>query len=286
MKAVFIIFLSFLFAVNAKSQDCGNSYSSIVFEEKSGDILFEKRPENIIYPASLVKLMTLYLTFEAIENHKITPDKKIIFSDYAQEISEVNKANSLHIKAGDKITVRVAIQAAIVKSFNEASVALAEAVSGSEWEFVRKMNKKAAKLGMINTNFKNASGLHDEGQYTTSYDLARLAAAIKKDFPGYYHLFSLKKFTYAGEKYKTHNHVLVDYKGAEGLKTGFTNASGFNLITAAKKNNIRIISVLAGCPTRQVRDEFMKELLNNSFDRLKKSKKNIIEVKLAKHLKE
>jgi D-alanyl-D-alanine carboxypeptidase len=171
----------------------------------------------------------------------------------------------------------------IVKSFNEAAVTLAEEVGGNEWNFVRLMNKKASELGMINTSFRNASGLHAEGQYTTSYDLARLAIAIKHDFPQYYRLFTLKEFKYRDTKYKTHNHVLIDYKGAEGMKTGFTNASGFNLITSAKRQDRRIISILLGCATQQRRDKLTKELLNESFENLEKSKINPkLGVKLSK----
>jgi D-alanyl-D-alanine carboxypeptidase len=215
--------------------------------------------------------MTLYLTFEAIENNKLNAAQELQISARGEEISKVNKSNSLHLKEGDKITVRQAIDAVIVKSFNEAAVVLAEAVAGDEWNFARLMNQKAAELGMINTSFHNSSGLHEEGQYTTAYDLARLAKAIKKDFPKYYYLFALKKFDYEGAKYKTHNHVLVDYKGAEGMKTGFTKASGFNLISAAKKDGERIISILLGCATFQSRDALTKNLLDKSFAKLKQN---------------
>jgi D-alanyl-D-alanine carboxypeptidase len=241
----------FLFTTSAKAQldGCSKVYSSLVIDEKNGEILFEKRSDNSVYPASLVKLMTLYLTFEAIEKNHLKPEQVLTISPRGEEISKVNKVNTLNLKEGDKITVREAIQAIIVKSFNEAAVTLGEAISGSEWDFIRKMNEKARELGMINSSFSNASGLHFEGQYTTSYDLARLTMAIKRDFPAYYHLFALKEFRYNGTKYETHNHVLVDYKGAEGLKTGFTNASGFNLISAAKKDGKRVISILVGCST-------------------------------------
>lgn len=276
MKNFLLFFFSIIFLFTNSSQaeieGCSKDYASLVFEEKTGDILFEKRSDQIVYPASLVKLMTLYLTFEALENHKLKPTQVLTISERGEEISKVNKNNTMRLKVGDKITVRDAIRAVIVKSFNEASVTLAESISENEWDFVRKMNEKAQKLGMINTSFRNSSGLHEEGQYTTAYDLAVLVRAIKKDFPGYYHIFSSKEFTYHGTKYETHNHVLVDYKGAEGLKTGFTNASGFNLITAAKKGNVRVISVLVGCSTYQQRDKLTKELLNDAFLQLERHK--------------
>lgn len=277
--AIFFFLSSSLYAAE---QGCSDVYSSLVFEEKTGEILFDKRSENFSYPASLVKVMTLYLTFEALENHKIKADQVLTVSERGEEISKVNKINTLRLKEGDKMTVHEAILGVIIKSFNEAAVTLAEAVAGDEWKFARKMNEKAIQLGMINSSFRNASGLHEEGQYTTGYDLARLTKAIKDDFPEYYHLFAAKEFTYRGQKYETHNHVLVDYKGAEGMKTGFTNAAGFNLISAAKKDDFRVVSVLLGCATFQKRDQFTKELLNDAFAKLTKNQKSKIEVKLTK----
>ncbi len=272
-------------AEKLQEKPCGKNYSAILFEEKSGKILFQKRADLTAYPASLVKMMTLYLTFEALENHKISADQELTISARGEEISKVNKSNTMRLKEGDKITVSQAIKATIVKSFNEAAVTLAEAVAQDEWSFVRLMNKKAAQLGMIESSFRNASGLHEEGQYTTAYDLARLSEAIKKDFPQYYHLFSLKEFGYDNKKYETHNHVLVSYKGAEGMKTGFTNASGFNLISAAKKGDDRIISVLLGCSTYQSRDELTKKLLDDAFKKLKHDDETMIETRLANFFK-
>lgn len=280
-KTVFIFLLSFL-SVSAKSQEveCGKNYSSLVVEENSGNILFNTRSEKIIYPASLVKVMTLYLTFEALERKEITLDQELVFSDRGEEISKVNKINTLAVEEGDKITVRQAIQAVIVKSFNETAITLAEAVSGNEWEFVRKMNSKARDLGMDHTSFRNSTGLHEEGQYSNTYDLARLAMAIKKDFPEYYHLFSLKEFSYKGKTYKSHNNILFDYQGSEGMKTGFTNASGYNLISLAKRNNERLLSILIGCQTSKSRDKFAAELFDKGFVEAEKNYK--IQVKLLK----
>ncbi len=271
MKKILLIF-SFIFLLTSNSyafeKGCSEVYSYLVFDYKTSNIISENRSDRLAYPASLVKLMTLYLTFEAIEQGKLNPEQVLKISQRGEEISKVNKVNRLAIKEGDEITVREAIRAVIVKSFNEAAVTLAEAVSGDEWQFAHKMNDKASELGMINTSFRNASGLHEEGQYTTSYDLARLVIAMQKKFPGYYHLFSVKEFEYRGTKYETHNRVLLDYKGAEGMKTGFTNAAGFNLISAAKKGDHRVISVLLGCATAPRRDEFTKELLNKAFAKL------------------
>jgi D-alanyl-D-alanine carboxypeptidase len=285
-KFTFLTLICAIFVASASlaaEKGCSANYSSLVLDEGTGDILYEKRSDEQFYPASLVKVMTLYLTFEALEKLQLTMDKELTISEFGEEISRVNKTNTLRLKVGNKITVRDAIYSVIVKSFNEAAVTLAEEVGGNEWNFVRLMNEKASELGMINTSFRNASGLHAEGQYTTSYDLARLAIAIKHDFPQYYRLFALKEFKYRDTKYKTHNHVLIDYKGAEGMKTGFTNASGFNLITSAKRQDRRIISILLGCATQQRRDKLTKELLNESFENLEKPKIHPqLEAKLSK----
>ncbi len=273
MKEIFLIIFLIIFSFEVQALEltkysCGKNYSAVVFEDKTGNILFQKRASQYAYPASLVKLMTLYLTFEALEKGKLKIDQKIIVSERGEEVANVNKVNTMRLKQGDEISVRQAIEAVIVKSFNEAAIVLSEAVAGDEWKFVEKMNEKAKQLGMTNSSFRNSTGLHEEGQYTTAFDLARLAKSIKKEFPQYYHLFSIKEFDRLGAKYETHNHVLVNYKGAEGLKTGFTNASGFNLISAAKKGDKRVISILMGCESVIKRDQLTKMLLDEGFELL------------------
>ena len=266
-----IIFLNLnsqLFAKDFNPEGCSKNNAYVVFEEKDRNIILDRNSDLRIYPASLVKLMTLYLTFEAIEEKKISLNKPITISGRAEEISSVNKVNTLRLRRGDTMTVREAILAVIIRSFNESAIALAEAVANDEWLFVRLMNLKARELGMYDTSFRNASGLHDVSQYTTARDLARLAIAIKKDFPEYYHLFALKKFKFDGQQYKTHNHILEEYRGAEGLKTGFTHASGFNLIASAYKNNSRIISVLIGCTSPVKREAFTRLLLDEAYKKL------------------
>lgn len=260
---------------------CSDNYSSLVFEEKSGHIIYEKRPEQKIYPASLTKLMTIYLTFEAIKEKKISLKQILVASDRAEYTATINKTNTLRLKVGDKISVEEAIKGSIVKSFNETAVMLAEAIAGSEWKFVPMMNKKARDLEMYNTNFRNASGLYDPGQFTTNYDLARLAIAVKNDFPEYYHFFALKEFNFNDVKYKTHNNVLLDYKGAEGMKTGFTMMSGYNLVAIAKKNNHRIFSVLTSCASYQKRDALTEHLLDKAFEEIIKNRNEELKVKFA-----
>lgn len=266
----FITFLLLFsnFQASAFSQvisTCSKDGALISIEEESHKILFENNSQKLIYPASLVKMMTTYLTFEALHKNQLTLHKELTFSSRAQEVSKVNKVNTLDVKEGNKITIEKALQALIVKSYNEASIVLAEAISDNEWSFVRQMNKKALELGMINTSFRNASGLHEEGQYTTASDLARLAIHLKKDFPQFYYFFAIKEFVYNNKIIKTHNRVLTEYEGAEGMKTGYTNASGYNLVSSAKNNNKRIFSVVTGCQSSRKRDNLSKFLLDLSF---------------------
>jgi D-alanyl-D-alanine carboxypeptidase len=266
----FILLLLLIFNIQslAKAQilaPCSEIGSLLAVEEESHKILFETNSQKIIYPASLVKMMTAYLTFEALEKNQFTLEQEIIFSARAQEISRINKVNTLGIKEGDKISIFKALQALIIKSYNESAIVLAEAISDNEWDFVKKMNKKALELGMINTSFRNASGLHEEGQYTTASDLARLALHLKKDFPQFYKFFSMKEFSYKNKIIKGHNRILNEYEGAEGMKTGYTNASGYNLVSSAKNDKKRVFSVVTGCTSSRYRDDLSKFLLDLSF---------------------
>ncbi len=269
---LFLFSTQILIAQDQAEIECSNNYSFLVLEDKSGQIIFEKKSDQKIYPASLTKLMTVYLTFKALKEKKLALDQILTVSDRAEDVATVNKTNTLKLKSGEKISVKDAIKASIVKSFNETTIMLAEAVAGSEWKFVPMMNKEAKDLGMAHTNFRNASGLYDDGQFTTDYDLARLAIALKEDFPEYYHFFALKEFSYNGVKYKSHNNVLLEYKGAEGMKTGFTVKSGYNLISIAKRNNKRVISVLTSCSSYQKRDALTKQLLDKAFEKILKNK--------------
>lgn len=280
---IFFIILFFLkiisFADDGYINSCGEKNAYIVFDYESKNIVIENNSEKIIYPASLVKLMTAYLTFEAIEKKQINFDQLIEVSERGEEVSKVNKVNTLDLKAGDLITVKNALEALIVKSFNEASVSLSEVIAENERNFVRLMNKKALDLGMINTSFANSSGLHEEGQYTTVRDLARLVVATKKDYPQYNYFFSLKKFNYDGLKYKSHNNVLNNYKWATGMKTGYTKIAGYNLISSASKNKNSVISILVGCESLKKRDQLSIYFLDSSFKRL--NDKDFLENKIS-----
>ena len=272
-----------LFSFDFQNEECSNNYAALVFEDKTNNIIFENEASEYRYPASLTKLMTIYLTFEALKNGKLHFHQELNVSDRDEDTSNVNKVLTLNLKIGDKLTVKEAIDGVLVKSFNEAAVMLSEAIAGSEWAFVELMNKKAKKFGMKYTNFRNATGLPDSGQFTTNYDLARMIIAIRLDFPEYYHLFATKETLINGTKYKTHNNVLLQYNGAEGMKTGFTNAAGYNLIAVALHNHHRVISILTSCASSGKRDEFTKSLLDYGFEVLSR---NHDKIKIATTKKE
>ena len=244
---------------------CNDSHTLLVFSENDYFNIREKDANKKIFPASLVKIMTAYLTFEAIENKKLSLDQILKVSARGNFISYVNKVTTLHLKIGDTITVKDALYGMIIKSLNGAAVTLSESVAGSEWEFAKMMNNKSMELGMYNTNFRNASGLHDSNQYTTAYDLKKLIISVKNDFPDYYEIFGIKEIEIFNKKFKSHNDVLLTYPGAEGMKTGFTSISGFNLISAAVRNDKRVFSILLSCESSNIRNKFTKDLLDGAF---------------------
>lgn len=240
------------------------NYASVVINTNTGKVLFSRNAHQQRYPASLTKMMTLYLTFSALKQKKLYPLQKLTVSKQA---SHQPKSN-INLKAGQKITVRHAIHAVIVKSANDASTILSEAVAGNTKKFVTLMNKIAKKLKMNNTKFQNPHGLHDKKQYTTAADMAKLAIALKKDFSRYYHLFSMRSFIYRGKEIRGHNMVLNRYEWADGLKTGYVNASGFNLATSTKHPKGSLVAVVMGGQTAKIRDNHMIKLLDNAYAKL------------------
>ncbi len=235
--------------------------ASIVVDTKSGKVLHAEKATHQIYPASLTKVMTLYVLFEAIEKGKLHLDQHISISAKASSMPPCK----LGLKAGDKIKVSDAIKAIIVKSANDIAVAAAEAVSGSEEKFAAIMTKRARDLGMNQTLFRNATGWFHPDQKTTALDLAKLAIAIKRDFPKHYHNFSNTSFVFRGNVIRGHNPVTANYHGAEGMKTGFNNPAGSNLITTASRNGKSLVGVVTGNKSRFERDNKMVSLLDKYF---------------------
>lgn len=241
--------------------------ASLVVDGNSGQVLHARNARKKIYPASLTKVMTMYLLFESLNSGKVTMDQKLYVSKYATTA----KPSKIYLKAGDRISVEDAILALSVKSANDVARVVAENLAGSESKFARLMTVRARQLGMNNTVFMNASGWHDPKHVSTAVDMAKLSIAIKRDFPEYYHFFSKSSFKFNGKKIYGHNKIVATYPGAEGLKTGFHKPSGYNLITSATRDNNSLVAVITGNKNSAERDKKMVKLLNQHF-KLKKSK--------------
>lgn len=238
-------------------------YASIVIDAQSGAVLHETNADTRNYPASLVKMMTLYLTFEALTRHQIQLDQPLKVSKRAQGMAP----SRLGLGAGQTIRAEDAMLAVITKSANDAAVVLAETLGGSEIKFARTMNNKARELGMTRTRFCNATGLPNRRQLSTARDMATLARAVLKDFPQYYGLFSVTEFHYRDRTYHNHNRLLDSYDGADGIKTGYTRASGFNLAASVERGDHRLIAVVFGGKTAKSRDRHTVKLLDRAFAR-------------------
>ena len=240
------------------------AYSSIVIDAHTGKVLHNEGADNITYPASLTKMMTLYLLFEALENGKISHNHKFRVSVNASR----QGPTKLYLKPGEIIAVRDALLGIMTKSANDASVVVAEGLAGSEANFAARMNIKAKSLGMTNTHFCNASGLPNPNQKTTARDMAILSLALYKHYPRYYSYFQTKNFKFKGNNHANHNHLLGNVPGVDGIKTGWIIASGWNLSASAVRSGKRVIAVVLGGKTRLWRDKRVTELLDVGFNKL------------------
>ncbi|ART80779.1 D-alanyl-D-alanine carboxypeptidase [Oceanisphaera avium] len=236
-------------------------YAAIVVNAHNGEVLHAEYADAARYPASLTKMMTLYLLFEAMDNKLLTLDTAMPVSAHAASMPQTN----ISLKKGDKLRVRDAIPALIVRSANDAAVVVGEAIGGTESHFAELMTRKAKALNMKSTTFRNASGLPNSGQKTTARDLSILSMRLMKDHAKYYHYFATPSFTYGGRIYHSHNRLIKNYPGTDGMKTGYINASGFNVATSTKKGPHRLVGVVMGGRTSQSRDAAMAKLLDKSF---------------------
>lgn len=248
-------------AVLAAPRDAAAKYASIVLDAQSGEILHEKNANTPNYPASLTKMMTLYLVFEALENGTLKRDQKLRVSRRAAR----QPRSKLGLRSGERITVENAILALVTKSANDAATVVAETLAGNESKFAQLMTAKARALGMNQTTFRNASGLYNRGQLTTARDLATLAVSLLRDYPQYYHYFSTREFSYRGQTHDNHNKLLNKYSGTDGIKTGYIRASGFNLVVSTVRNGRRLIGVVMGGRTGRSRDRHMINLLSRAY---------------------
>jgi D-alanyl-D-alanine carboxypeptidase len=237
-------------------------YAAIVINASDGQVLTSVNPDDQNHPASLAKMMTLYLTFQALQNGTLTPEQALPVSGWA-----AGKApTKLDLRKGQTITVEDCVLGMITKSANDAATVVAEGLGGSEGHFVELMNAQALHLGMTNTHFENASGLPDPNDTTTARDMTKLAMALYHDFPQYSHYFSTTEFMFRGRLVRGHNNLMDRYPGMDGLKTGFTNASGFNLASTAVRDGHRLFSVVMGGHTAAARDQLMARLLDDGFE--------------------
>jgi len=239
-------------------------YSSIVVDNGTGRVMEAVNADSLRYPASLTKLMTLYMAFEALRDHRIALGQRVPVSAWAASM----EPSKLGLLPTTYFTVSDAILAIVTKSANDAACALGELLGGDEQRFAQMMTLRARGLGMTQTTFRNASGLPDPGQTTTARDLALLAHHLITDFPDDYHYFSEPVFYFHGRMIPNHDHMLVAYDGADGLKTGYTIASGHNLVTSAVKGQIRLIGVVMGARSNPERDAHMANLLDDGFEQL------------------
>lgn len=238
-------------------------YAAVVVDAETGEVLFSRRGDSLRYPASITKVMTLYLTFEALSSGRISLEDRVVISARAAAQSPTK----LGLPVGASLTVSEAMQALAVKSANDVAVALSEKLGeGSERRFAAMMTLRARELGMVNTHFVNASGLPDSRQVSSARDLAILSRAVLRDFPQHYGLFSQPSFTFQGRQMNNHNGLLWRMPGTDGLKTGFTSASGYNLAASAVRGNRRLIAVVLGGPSNARRNAKMESLLVTGFD--------------------
>lgn len=239
--------------------------ASVIINAKNGQVLFEENADAVRYPASLTKMMTLYLTFDALKQGKLKLDQKVRVSNHAAS----QPALKLWLRAGELVPVETLISSIVVRSANDSAVVLAEAVGRTESNFALLMTNKARQLGMANTTFRNASGLPNMQQKTTARELAKLSIALRRDFPGYYHFFNRERFAWRGVPYTSHNRVTLNYMGADGLKTGYINASGFNLATSVVRDGHSLVGIVLGGNTAGERDAKMMRLMDKAIATLK-----------------
>ncbi len=235
------------------------AFSAIVVDANSGRTIYAADPDGLRHPASITKVMTLYLLFEQLESGKMTLQSRIPISEHAA----AQEPSKLGLEPGETISVEDAIKAVVTRSANDIAVAIAEAIGGDESSFAAMMTHKAHALGMANTTYRNASGLPNDNQITTARDLTVLARSLEDRFPRYFRYFSTEEFEYDGRTIGSHNHLLGRVDGVDGIKTGYTRASGFNLLTSVHRDGRSLLAVVMGGHTAAARDRVMENLIDD-----------------------
>ncbi len=241
-------------------------YSALVMDADSGEVLFSRHADTRRYPASLTKMMTLYMVFEALDQGTLQLQQPLTVSRRA----EGQAPSRLGLRAGETITVDQAILATVTRSANDVATVLAEALADTEFRFALKMTERARALGMTRSTFRNASGLPDRRQRSTARDMATLALALQRDYPQYYRYFSVPSFSYGKRTYRNHNNLLGSYQGTDGIKTGYIRASGFNLVASVRRDGRWLIGVVFGGRSAKSRDAHMRSIISTGFSRLRK----------------
>jgi D-alanyl-D-alanine carboxypeptidase len=239
-------------------------YAALVVEVKSEKVLFAQNAHQLRYPASLTKMMTLYLIFDALERRQLTLNQRLPVSKRAA----ARPPSKLGLRVGNTITVEQAILALVTRSANDVATVVAEALSGSETAFARRMTRMARALGMLHSVFRNASGLPNGRQVTTAWDMFRLAKALQEHFPDYYPYFATTHFVYRNKNHRNHNRLLTSYNGTDGIKTGYIRSSGYNLVASVHRHGRHIIGIIFGGKTAKSRNRHMEAILDQGFAQL------------------
>ncbi|MFN0263860.1 serine hydrolase [Tepidamorphus sp. 3E244] len=247
-------------------------YVSIAIDGNTGEILQSTRPDTLVHPASLTKIMTLYIVFEELEAGRLSLSDSFTVSKFAA--SQV--PSKLGLAPGSKISVRDAILSLVTKSANDMAVTVAENISGSQTKFAERMTQTAHRLGMKRTVYKNASGLPNDDQVTTARDQATLGQTIQVRFPGYYKFFDTTQFTFKGRKYRNHNRLLGKVKGVDGIKTGYIRASGFNLVSSIRRGDRHVVAVIIGAKSGKSRNAAMEKLLEKAITQAKPRRNDLL----------
>ncbi|MCC0006785.1 MAG: D-alanyl-D-alanine carboxypeptidase [Hyphomicrobiaceae bacterium] len=255
------VIASSLLALMLLPNGAAHAGPALLFESSSGKVLYAEDVDNLWHPASLTKIMTAYITFEAIREGKLKLDDKIVNS----EVAAKEPPSKIGLPVGAEISVELALKALIVKSANDVAVMLAEAIGGNVDGFVERMNATARRLGMTRTTFVNPNGLPADAQVTTARDLAKLARAVVRDFPQYSELWSMPDFHMGKRRLASHNSLLRSFEGADGLKTGFICDSGFNVVASATRDGTRLMAVVLGEPSSGERTVRAASLLEHGF---------------------
>ncbi|TFV43882.1 D-alanyl-D-alanine carboxypeptidase [Bradyrhizobium niftali] len=245
------------------SESSSPKFASIIVDGNSGSVLQATSPDGIRHPASLTKIMTLYLLFERLESGKMKLDTELPVSQHAAD----QDPTKLNLRAGQTIRVEDAIKGLVTRSANDAAVVIAEAIAGDEDDFAQMMTRKARSLGMSKTVYRNANGLPNDEQVTTARDQATLGRAIQERFPRYYRYFATSTFNWRGQSIRNHNHLLGSVEGVDGIKTGYTRASGFNLVSSMRRGNRHLIGVVLGGRSGGSRDAIMRNLLAENLEK-------------------